>query len=450
MTSKIDGSAAAGVQPTASAAQKRGAPRHGLHKHVTCPFCGIHCDDLEVESSASGVVVRGNGCDKAKAGFERKVSGAGVGGATPTVGGKPATLEQAVRRAAQLIGEARLPAFGGLATDVEGMRAVMALADRSGGVVDHALSEAQFRNFKVLQSTGWITSTLTETRNRADLIVIVGSDIHKVHPRFFERVVNPKETMFELPGGKRSVVFIGSGLDQSAARGPLVADVTTIDCPLDRVGDVASALRMVMAGRPLAGADVAGVPVAALQAFAERLRKASYPVFVWAPPSLTFPDADLAVQSLAALVRDLNVSGRAAGLSLGGNEGAVTAGAVCAWQSGYPLRVSYETGEPVYDDLHFSIARVVARGETDLLVCVASYTPDIAPPPGNVPTILIGTPGHAAAATAAVFIPVGTPGVDHAGRIIRCDNVVSLPLRDLGRSDLPSVEAIVSSIEAAL
>jgi formylmethanofuran dehydrogenase subunit B len=50
----------------------------------------------------------------------------------------------------------------------------------------------------------------------------------------------------------------------------------------------------------------------------------------------------------------------------------------------------------------------------------------------------------------AVFIPVGTPGVDHAGRLIRVDNVVSLPLKDLGRADLPSVADVLSAIEAAL
>ncbi len=65
----------------------------------------------------------------------------------------------------------------------------MALAERTGGIVDHALSEAQYRNFKILQTSGWVMSTLTETRNRADLFIIAGSDIHKLHPRFFETVV---------------------------------------------------------------------------------------------------------------------------------------------------------------------------------------------------------------------------------------------------------------------
>ena len=84
-----------------------------------------------------------------------------------------------------------MPLFGGLATDVDGMRAVMALADRAGGMVDHALSEAQYRNFKVAANNGWVMSTLTEIRNRADLIIFVGGDVQRFNPRFYERIVSP-------------------------------------------------------------------------------------------------------------------------------------------------------------------------------------------------------------------------------------------------------------------
>ena len=41
-------------------------------------------------------------------------------------------------------------------------------------------------------------STLTEVRNRADLIIMVGSDVQKFNPRFFERVVAPPDSMFDL------------------------------------------------------------------------------------------------------------------------------------------------------------------------------------------------------------------------------------------------------------
>ena len=412
---------------------------------VACPFCGIVCDDLAVTRSGGTIKVTRNGCDKAIAGFERAIPAA-----TPQIAGKTASLPVAIAEAARLISTAKLPLYGGLATDVEGMRGLMALADRSGGVVDHALSEGQYRNFRVLQSTGWVMTTLTEVRNRADLVIIVGTDVHKLHPRFFERMVCNAESMFETAPKKRTIVFVGNGLDQSAATGPRVGDVITLGCPLDRVGEVVAALRARLKGAPVPSANIADVPIAAIDDLANRCRAASYGVFVWAPPGLNFPNADLTVQTICDTVRDLTHTQRFAGLSLGGNEGAVTAGAVCSWQSGFPLRVSFASGKPDYDATRYSIGRMLAAGEGDLLVWTASYSPDIAVPMTALPVIVLGTPGLPLPSQPAVFIPVGTPGIDHAGRLIRCDSVVTLPLRNLKRSNLPSVANITAAILSAL
>jgi formylmethanofuran dehydrogenase subunit B len=201
---------------------------------------------------------------------------------------------------------------------------------------------------------------------------------------------------------------------------------------------------------PLNLSAVAGVPMADVAALAARMKKARYPVFVWAPPSLAYASADLTVHAVSELVKDLNKTGRAAGLSLGGNEGAVSAGAVCAWQSGYPLRVSFASGKPDHDAVRYSIARMLAAGEGDCLVWLSTFSADLAVPAVKVPTIVIGTPGVKSAGPPDVFIPVGTPGADHAGRIVRCDNVVSLPLRNLNRSNLPRAADVLAAIEAAL
>src|SRR3954447_26773860 len=142
--------------PTSIAPSGERAPSE-LFEHVTCPFCGMLCDDLEIERSEGKLKITRNGCGRAAAGFERKLPLA-----NPSIGDKPVAPAEAIREAAALLRQAKLPLFGGLGTDVEGMRAVLSLAERSGGVVDHALSEAQYRNFRVLQATGWTTSTLTE------------------------------------------------------------------------------------------------------------------------------------------------------------------------------------------------------------------------------------------------------------------------------------------------
>lgn len=420
-------------------------PKSNAITDVACPFCGLVCDDLEIARDESGLRVTKNGCDKAVAGFERKVDGA-----KPQVEGRDVDLETAIRAATDLVRASSLPLYGGLGTDVDGIRAVMALADKSGGVVDHALSEGQYRNFRVLQTRGWIMSTLTEARNRGDVFIVVGSDLHKLHPRFFERIVNVESSLLSDTPAKRTVVFIGKGLDQSAVKGPRIGEVITLPCDLDRVGEVISALAAEIRGAPLMLDSVAGVPLADIKALAERCQKAAYPVFLWAPPSLAFPNADLVVSTVSDLVKDLNVKGRAVGLALGGNEGAISAGAVSSWQSGYPLRVSFASGKPDYDFTRYAIAKMLAAGDGDLLVWIASFTPDLGPPATKIPSIVLGTPGVKLATPPAVFIPIGTPGVDHAGRIIRVDNVVSLPLKNLGRSNLPRAADILAAIELAL
>jgi formylmethanofuran dehydrogenase subunit B len=94
---------------------------------------------------------------------------------------------------------------------------------------------------------------------------------------------------------------------------------------------------------------------------------------------------------------------------------------------------------------------MLGAGEGDLLVWVSSFTPDLGPPAAKVPAIVFGTPGlKMATPPPAVYIPVGTPGADHAGRIVRCDNVVSLPLQNLNRAALPKLADLLARIELAL
>lgn len=414
--------------------------------NVPCPFCGMLCDDLEVARSDAGALkVIKNGCPKSIGGFARSVSGA-----KPQIAGRDVELSEAVQKVSELVRGAKQPLYSGSATDVDGMRAIMALADRSGGTVDHALSAALERNLNVLQSAGWIMSTLTEARNRADVIVIVGTDVQKVHPRFFERIVCPPESMFDTTPEKRTIVFIGDGLDTSGAVGPRIGDVITLPCPIDQIGDVLSVLRARMRDFPVSGQDVAGIALSDIEALASLLRDAHYSVLVWSPAAFDFVNGHLAVHAISEIVKDLNTTTRSGGLTLGGNDGLTTASSLCSWQSGFPLRVSYATGKPDYDPALYSVDRMVADGEGDLLVWVASISTQLAPPETDIPTVVLGTPGLQMKRQPDVFIPVGTPGVDHVGRLIRVDSVVSLPLQNLHRSELPRVADVLQAVRSTL
>jgi len=414
-------------------------------RDVTCPFCGLLCDDLVVSAANGGLAVQANGCSISTAAFAHRT---GTELQQPRVRGRPVTLAEAVEEAAGLLRGARQPLFGGLGTDVAGVRAAARLAERLGGVVDHMNSAAAFRNTLALQDRGWIATTLSEIRNRVDLLVVIG-DVIRRFPRFLERCL-VQERMFDT-SQPVEVIFLGVAPPAGAGTEALSGlACRAMPCEMRRLPEVLGVLRALVAGRRLDIASVAGVPLATWQELAERLRRARYGVAAWAAADLDFPHADLAVQALSELVKDLNRTTRFAGLPLGGSDGDVTGDAVHLWQTGFATRTSYARGYPEYDPWRFAAERLLASGEADVLVWISSFDERRGPPATLVPTIVLGRPGMRFAEEPAVVIPVGTPGVDHAGHLFRTDRVVALPLRALRDSALPAVAQVLDAIERAL
>jgi formylmethanofuran dehydrogenase subunit B len=209
-------------------------------------------------------------------------------------------------------------------------------------------------------------------------------------------------------------------------------------------------LRALVAGRALQASEAAGAPIALWRELADRMLAARYGVLAWAAADLDLPHGELAVLALCELVRDLNRTTRFSGLPLGGSDGDVTADAVHLWQTGFGSRTGYGRGYPEYDPYHLSSARLLARGEADVLVWVSAFDAARVPPSSIAPTVVLGRAGMTFEREPAVFIPVGTPGVDHAGHVFRTDRVVTLPLRRLRPSTLPSVAEAVADIERVL
>ena len=415
----------------------------GEVRDVACPFCGLVCDDLVIETSGTRLTVLANGCPLAALGFE---GDPGAGKAVARVGGRAVTVTAAVAAAARLLCDAKQPVIAGLGTDVAGIRAASQLAEHAGAVVDHMNSAAAMRNLLVLQDSGWITTTLSEVRNHADLLIVAGTDIACRMPRFFERCIGNRETLFS--GERRcDVVYVGRGPGEGAPSG---ADTSIIECDVTRMHEGFSALRALVGGRTIGAPAAAGVPLGRWRELAERCRAARYGVIAWMAADLDFPQADLTVQGICELVRDLNRHTRFAGLPLGGSDGDVTADAVLLWQTGFGLRSSLAGGSPDHDAYHYSAERMVMRGEADCLLWVSSFNAARTPPVSSVPTVVLGRADMALTQEPAVFIAVGTPGVEHAGHLFRTDRVVALPLLALRESSLPSTAQVLAAIDAAM
>lgn len=414
---------------------------------VTCPACGLLCDDLVIERNAEGnLKVKENGCSRSISFFNRPVAQP-----TPRINGQAADLDTAIARVCDILCNARQPLIGGLATDVQGMRAIMGVADRIGATLDHMNSTASIRNTLVVQNSGWQVTTLTEVRNRVDLLVVIGTDIVSLFPRFFERNIWNAESMFGQDTNSREVVYLGGrDLDTSAGVSPKGVKPQVIPCDQERLPEVAAALRALVSGKELAVQEVAGITIVELKKLAERLRTAKYSVIAWAAATLNFQHAELTIQNITGIVAKLNETTRSSGLPLGGSDGDISANQVSTWISGYPVRNSYRRGYPEYDPHHFSTGRQLEDGEADALVWISSFNPERLPPLTKVPTIVIGHPDMKFTAEPDIYIPVGVPGVDHKATLFRSDNVVSLPLAQQRETTLPGLVEVFTALEAKL
>ena len=391
---------------------------------VTCPSCGLLCDDVLVENNNNKIKVLKNGCAKSVSFFEQPFTNI-----SPQINGKPATMQQAIAHAAKLLKTSQQPLFVGLSTDVQGFRAICNLAQKTNGSLQHINAQSTARNMKVLQSTGWQTTTLTEVKNRADVIVCIGSDIVSHNPRFFERFVDC-DGMF-VAAKNRQVIVIGEALNQGIIKSDALQAALVLPCRADDLPSVTIALHALVAGKVLKAAEIASIKVSDLQAVADKLKTAKYAVLAWAAKDLHFPHAELTIQNITETVAILNHTTRAAGLPLGGSDGDTTANNVNTWLKGTTLQANTYAPSRAYD----------------LQIFVSSLDANNPPQPLNCPLIVLGV---APVKNADVFIPVATPGLDCGGTLFRVDSAVILPLKKILDTDLPTLSEVVSKIEALL
>ncbi|MCF7966705.1 MAG: formylmethanofuran dehydrogenase subunit B [Methylobacter tundripaludum] len=413
---------------------------------VPSPFCGIGTDDLCIQVDGVSLKVVENGCAVNTPAFEQAITDT-----RPRVDGKDVSLDEAVARAAALLKNTNQPVIGGCATDVNGMRALLALADRSGAVVDNMNFTGARNNFLALQDSGWMNTTLAEVKNRCDLLLVVGVDLEGFSPRFFERYLWNEESMFLDDTGKREVIYLGKTPSGNASTSPSGQKAQVFECANEDLPDVVAVLRALVKGNPIRVDSVGGIAVVDLQGIADKLKAASYSVVTWAAGALAYSQAELTVQTISEMVKDINNQNtRSSGLPLGGKEGDQTANQVCGWTTGYPARTRFSSGYPEYDPYLNDTNALLANGEADALVWVQAFNAKAVPPVTTLPTIVVGRSGMTFAKEPDVFIPVGTPGIDHAGHAYRMDNVVAIRLKKLRESALPSTFDVLNAIEQAL
>ena len=285
--------------------------------------------------------------------------------AAASIDGAPASLDDAAAAAARLLAQSGQPLIAGLSADIEGTRAAIALAERTGAVIEHRHSAALMRDLDCLRETGVMLVTPGEARVRADVVLLVGDGLTETWPGLAERLLAP-------PARPEGVdVSAAHRLARAARRTRqfLAFDGDIEIVAAGRGSTLAAnlaALRARVKGRPVAQAADSSARARRARG---RLKGARFGVAVWTAASL----GALEIEMINGLVRDLNETTRFSTLPLAPGDNGAGVLAACGWIMGFPMRTGFGAGAPVHDPWRFDAERLVASGETDCVLWISAF-----------------------------------------------------------------------------
>jgi len=421
-----------------------------------CTACGCLCDDLTLTVEGRRITRVEPPCPVAAAFFleERPAPPAAA-----LIDGKPATLEAALARAAEILQTANAPLiFGGEQATVDAQRAAVAIADRLGATIDPTDARGRSQNHAAIQTLGAVTSTLGEVAGRSDLVVYWNCDPAVTHPRHIERIArHPFTTPGDHPAARRVIVVVPN----RNASTKLADEALTLRAG----GDLAAlaVVRAIVAAEKPADVKIdnenqverlTGAPLAQWAYLAQRLKLARYAAIFYAPDRTNPAGPDAIAQSITELVRDHHRHTRAVALTLGEPGNAPGAAQVLTWQTGFPSAVNFATGYPQSLPGESTAATILERAEADAALIIAAdplNPPTTALSAGaqdhlkQIPTIVLDDHATETTKQAAVAIFTPTFGIETTGEVFRSDNV-ALPLRAAIAPSRPAAEELLQRL----
>jgi len=362
-------------------------------RQFVCPFCPLHCDDLDVDSLTAD-------CSR----LARQM--AAVPHTATDANKSPLLQAESIRTARQWVTDASTIGVAGHAVDLETARAVCQFVDQTGailnigGVHSDGYSEAFARD-------GMIATTLGDATSSYQQIVMLG-DPSEVWPRLRTRL---------------------------AGAGSIYSWQHTDDL-LDRMAQLRWALKSPSLHRCLSDPD--------LTATIRICQQGPAVVFVVVPGAVTQAQSRPFWSTMTGLLLDLNRRIRATLLRF---DDAMTLRSVAAWTSDGPRPVDVFRQHPL--DLEIRLHPWDDLGRRDDVTHAKTSARPALIQPAPRRRIIIGSHASVRDSPASqpwsavdqltpetLHLDAAIPGISRAGIVIRGDGSVSLPLGEICKSTL--------------
>ena len=416
-------------------------------KGVTCPFCGVTCDDLEVHVEDGQIREVKNACVLGRDTFLHHLKGL----ATPRIDGKAATVDACIEAAAEILARAKYPLIYGLdSTELHAQRKAIELADLIGANIDHTSSICHAPSLQAVQTVGLPTCTMGEVKNRADVVIFWGCNPAEAHPRHPTRFSVTAKGMFTPQGRKdRTIIHV----DVRKTPSTRMADAFIQIKPHSDY-EIFSVLTALVKGHDLDVAEVGGVPMEEWRRLVALMKDADYGILHWGMGLTMTRGKYLNIVAALRLCQELHRFTKFQGAPLRGHGNVVGMAQVLTWQTGFPFAVNLSRGYPRFNPGEFSVADLLARGEVDAALIIGADAVGNLPKQAaehitSIPLICVDPKESETTRVAKIVIPAAQAGVAATGVAYRMDHI-PLPMKKVVDSPYPSDREILDRIIAGV
>jgi formylmethanofuran dehydrogenase subunit B len=216
--------------------------------------------------------------------------------------------------------------------------------------------------------------------------------------------------------------------------------------------EVLWALRALVKGRRIDPSIEArtGVSLAVLEDLVDRMKRCSYGALLFGMGLTMTRGRHFNSGALLALATDLNAFTHFVAKPVRGHGNVTGADNVVSWQTGFPFGVNFSRGYPRFNPGEFTTVDLLARGDVDAAMIVASDPASNFPKASiehlrRIPVISLDPKQTHTSRLARVAFTTATYGISVPGTVYRMDDV-PLTLRPAFDSPYPSDEEVLTAI----